>query len=57
MKEILIWLGFTRPAPFENNKLHVSFKSYYPKNQPSYQQWCKEFRVSMMHGKDIVHMS
>lgn len=56
MKGILIWLGFIRPASFENQKLEVSFKSYYPKNQPSYHQWCKEFRVSMLHGKQTVHM-
>lgn len=57
MKDILIWLGVIRPASFENQKLsHSVFKSTYPENQPSYPQWCKEFRVSMMHGKVPVHM-
>jgi hypothetical protein len=56
MKDILIWLGFIRPASSENPKLPVSFKSYYPEDQPPYPQWCKEFRVSMMHGKIPVHM-
>lgn len=56
MKGILIWLGFIRPASFENQKLHVSFRSFYPENQPDFQSWAKEFRVSMLHGKHIVHM-
>lgn len=56
MKGILIWLGFIRPASFENQKLQVSFKSTYPENQPSFQHWCIEFRVSMLHGKQTVYM-
>ena len=55
MKQILLWLGIQRPTSFENQKLQVSFKSYYPENQPSYQDWVKEFRVSILHGKHAVH--
>jgi hypothetical protein len=57
MKDILIWLGFIPPASFENQKLPVSFKSTYPEDQPPYHQWCQEFRVSMLHGRQLpIHM-
>ena len=57
MKSMLIWLGLLKPASFENQKLCIStFKSTYPEDQPPYSEWCKEFRVSMMHGKLSVHM-
>lgn len=55
MKVVLTWLGFIRPTSFENQKLPVSFKSYYPENQPDFYDWVKEFRVSMLHGRDAVY--
>jgi hypothetical protein len=55
MKQILLWFGFIKPTSCENQKLLVSFKSTYPENQPAYQDWVNEFRVSMLHGKHAVH--
>ena len=34
----------------------VKFKSTYPKNRPSQDEWCKEFRVSMLYGKETIHI-
>lgn len=57
MKAILIWLGLAdSPASFENEKRPVRFKSTYPENQPDLNSWLKEFKVSIMHGKAIVHI-
>lgn len=34
----------------------VKFKSTYPKNRPSEQEWFKEYRVSMLYGKQTIHI-
>jgi len=36
--------------------ISTGFHSYYPKNQPSYEDWCKEFRVSMMYDRKTIHL-
>lgn len=56
MRQILFWLGLYKPAPCENQRLIIKVsKTTYPENQPSYQDWLNEFRVSMLHGKHAVH--
>lgn len=57
MKVILTWFGLSNhPAPSEDQKLHSSFKTTYPDNQPSLDDWMQEFRVSMLHGREAVYM-
>lgn len=43
-----------RTKPVET--FSTGFKSCYPKERLSYQQWCEEFRVSMLHDKKITHL-
>lgn len=37
-------------------KIEQKFNSTYPKNRPSEQEWFKEYRVSMLYGKETVHI-
>jgi hypothetical protein len=32
------------------------FKSTYPSNQPPLEEWCKEFRVSMLYDRRTVYI-
>jgi hypothetical protein len=32
------------------------FKSTYPPNQPSLEEWCKEFKVSMLYDRRTVYI-
>ena len=34
----------------------VKFKSTYPKNQPSQEEWFKEFKVSMLYDRQTVYI-
>jgi hypothetical protein len=54
MKKILILLGL---ADVESPKQQFkpSFKSIYPKNRPSEQEWYKEFRVSMLYNRNPTY--
>ena len=43
-----------RPSVY---KIEQKFKSTYPKNRPSEQEWFKEYRVSMLYGRETtVHI-
>jgi len=38
-------------------KIKQKFKSTYPKNKPSQDDWFKEYRVSMLYGRETsVHI-
>ena len=37
-------------------KIEQKFISTYPKNQPSQEEWFKEYRVSMLYGKQTIHI-
>lgn len=37
-------------------KTEQKFISTYPKNRPSEQEWFKEYRVSMLYGKQTIHI-
>jgi len=52
IKEIIFGV---RREPVEH--FSTGFHSLYPVNPPSYEEWCKEFHVSMMHGKQINHLN
>jgi hypothetical protein len=32
------------------------FKTCVPKDKPDFQNWCKEFRVSMMYDRKAIHL-
>lgn len=34
----------------------VKFRSVYPKNQPTKEEWFKEFRVSMLYDRRITYI-
>lgn len=54
MKKLLILLGMAdEPAPKQT--LTISFKSSYPQDRPSLQEWCQEFRVSMLHNRHATY--
>jgi len=38
--------------PIEKQK----FKSTYPPNQPSLEEWCKEYRVSMLYDRQTIYI-
>jgi hypothetical protein len=35
-------------------KIEQKFKSTYPKNRPSQDEWFEEFRVSMLYGRETI---
>lgn len=43
-----------RCEPVES--ISTGFKTLKPKNQPNYQDWAKEFNVSMLHDRKIIHL-
>jgi hypothetical protein len=36
--------------------IEQKFKSTYPKNQPSQEEWFKEFKVSMLYDRQTVYI-
>ena len=42
-----------RPSVY---KIEQKFKTTHPKNRPPQQEWCDEFRVSMLYGRETVHI-
>lgn len=60
MKVLLTWLfgQYASAIPSENNSGFPNslVKSSYPENRPDFETWAREFRVSMLHGRSIVHM-
>jgi len=36
--------------------ISTGFNSCYPENAPSYEEWCKQFRVSMLHDRKAIHL-
>lgn len=44
-----------RREPVES--ISTGFKTLKPKNQPSYQEWVKEFRVSMLHDRKTIYLN
>jgi len=54
MKAILIYLGFM-DQPMPKQQFIQQFKTTYPEEQLTYEQWCVHVRASMLHGRQIVH--
>ena len=41
-----------QPVDYISTKLNSS----YPQNPPSFEEWCKEFRVGMLYDRKIIHL-
>lgn len=55
MKEIIKSL-FKQADKSKDNQLTLKImSSVYPNNRPPENEWFKEFRVGMLHGKQVVH--
>ena len=39
------------------DRITCRFKTVRPNENITYEEWCREFRVSMMYDRRIVHMS
>lgn len=52
IKEILFG---TRRQPVDI--ISTGFHSLYPENPPSFEQWCKEFNVSMLHDRKVTYIN
>jgi hypothetical protein len=37
-------------------KIEQKFKSTYPKNRPSQEEWCKEYKVSMLYDRQTIYI-
>jgi len=40
----------------DNSRITGKFNTVHPPKRPSYHQWCREFNVSMLHNRTIVHI-
>lgn len=36
--------------------ISTGLRSTYPKNQPTYERWCKDFKVSMLYDRKAIHL-
>lgn len=36
--------------------ISTGFKTTKPIHQPTYDEWCKEFRVGMLYDRKIIHL-
>ena len=54
MKAILIYLGLAdEPMPKQQ---HIQrFKTVYPEEPLTFEEWCNTFRVSMLHGRQVTY--
>ena len=48
-------IGIYNYSNDEKEEFVPTFKSTYPENRPSEQEWFIEYRVSIAYGKDIRH--
>lgn len=56
MKKIIIEFVFGRRAtPVESFSPGVTTKNI--NNRPSFQEWCKEFKVSMLYDRKLIEMN
>lgn len=54
MKAILIYLGLAdEPMPKTQNIQR--FKTMYPEEELTFEQWCNTFNVSMLYDRQITH--
>jgi hypothetical protein len=36
--------------------ISTGLRTIKPKSQPPYEEWCKEFNVSMLHDRKSIHL-
>ena len=39
------------------DSISTGFHSSYPENPPSFEDWCKEFHVSMLHDRKVTYIN
>ena len=44
------------PKARDMSRITGKFNTVHPPKRLSYHQWCREFNVSMLHGRTIVHI-
>lgn len=54
MKYIRDFIFGVRREPVDT--ISTGLRVVKPENQPSYEDWCKEFRVSMMYDRKTIHL-
>ena len=59
MKKIII---FTKEFVFGVRRepvdtISIGYKTLKPKNQPNYEDWAKEFNVSMLHDRKTIYLN
>lgn len=37
--------------------MSTGLRTIKPENQPTYEEWCKEFRVSMLYDRKAIHLT
>ncbi len=37
--------------------MSTGFRSSYPDNQPTYEEWCKQFNVGMLYDRKTIHLN
>ena len=54
-KIIKLFLGERAKGEFAYKK--QTFITTYPQERPTFDEWCKQLRVSCLHGKQTVYMN
>lgn len=55
MKNFIVKLLFgttANPIPFKKG-----VTTRYPQERPTFDEWCKQLKVSCLHGKQVVYMN
>ena len=52
----LLFILFGHKSVTNSQKIVTKFKSSYPSNRPSLQEWAKEFRFGMLYDRKIIYM-
>lgn len=37
--------------------ISTGLRTIEPENQPSFEEWCKEFKVGMLHDRKTIHIN
>jgi hypothetical protein len=37
--------------------ISIGFNTVVPENQPSYEDWCNEFRIGMLYDRKIIYLN
>jgi hypothetical protein len=56
MKKLLLLLFGHKDRVTNIQRTVTKFKSSYPTNRPSLQEWAKEFKFGMLYDRKIIYM-